>query len=46
MSENELEDILNNVDVKTYTRNDMDNEYEIGFVAQELEAVLTENIKD
>ena len=39
---NELEDILNNVDVKTYTRNDMDNEYEIGFVAQELEAVLTD----
>jgi hypothetical protein len=39
---NELEDILNNVNVKTYTRNDKDNEYEIGFVAQELEAVLTE----
>jgi hypothetical protein len=39
---NELEDILNNVDVKTYTRNDMDNKYEIGFVAQELETILTE----
>jgi len=39
---NELEDILNHVDVKTYTRIDMDNEYEIGFVAQELEAVLTQ----
>ena len=41
----EIQNMFDKVDVKTYERNDLNNEKRVGFIAQNFEAVLPEYYK-
>ena len=41
----EIQNMFNKIDVKTYERNDLQNQKRVGFIAQDFEAILPEYYK-